>query len=149
MPAEFRKLGIAFQYPENWSLDEEDALAGRRSVTLVTPGGGFWCVGIHPRGTDPGKLAKAAVDAMEQEYKEVEIEEIQETFVGREMVGYDLNFYYLDLINTAQIRCFQTEQATYSVFYQAEDREFDRIQAVFRAITTSFLTSLKQVPSPS
>lgn len=143
MPAEFRKLGITFQYPENWSLDEEDALAGRRSVTVFSPGGGFWSVSVHPRSTDPQKLARAAVNAMQEEYKEVETEEIQETVAGRPAVGYDLNFYYLDLTNTAKVRCLQTDQATYSIFCQAEDREFDRIQVVFGAITKSLLDNLK------
>jgi len=143
MPAEFHKLGISFQYPENWTLDEEDALAGRRSVTIFSPGGGFWSVSIHPHRTEPGELAKAAVEAMQDEYKELEVEEIKETMAGRQTVGYDLNFYYLDLTNTAKVRCLQTDKATYSIFCQAEDREFDQLQMVFRAITKSFLDHLQ------
>ena len=34
MPEKYEKLGISFQYPDNWTLDEEDALAGRNSVTV-------------------------------------------------------------------------------------------------------------------
>jgi hypothetical protein len=144
MVAEFRNLGVAFQYPENWSLDEEDALAGGRSVTVFSPGGGFWSVSIHPPGIDLDELAKAAVCAIQEEYKEVEAEEIQQTLFGRKMNGYDLNFYYLDLTNTAKVRCLQTDDATYSIFYQAEDREFDQIQIVMLAITKSFLDNLPQ-----
>ncbi len=58
---------------------------------------------------------------------------------GRSLVGYDLNFFFLDLTNTARIRCVGTERATYTVFCQAEDREFERIEPVFRAMTTSLL----------
>ncbi len=144
MPAEFRKLGIAFQYPENWSLDEEDALAGRSSVTVYSPGGGFWSVSIHPAWTDPDELAKAAIRAMEEEYKEVETAPIQCVVAGRELVGYELNFYYLDLTNTAEVRCLQTDGAAYSIFYQAEDREFEVVQLVFQAITKSFLDNLPE-----
>jgi hypothetical protein len=143
MPAEFNKMGISFQYPDNWALDEEDALAGRRSVTVYSPGGAFWSISVHPRSADPLRMAKAAVDAMKEEYKELEAEETEETVAGREMVGYDLSFYYLDLTNTASVRCIQTDRATYAVFYQAEDREFEKIHAVFRAMTTSFLRNLK------
>jgi len=57
MPAKFDKMGISFQYPENWTLDEEDALQGRDSVTVYTPGGGFWSVAVHPSTTDPDQLA--------------------------------------------------------------------------------------------
>ena len=143
MPAELNKLGISFQYPENWALDEEDALAGRKSVTVCSPGGALWTISVHPRSADQLSLAKAAVEAMKGEYEELEVEETQEAISDREMVGYDLNFYYLDLTNTASVRCVRTDRATYAVFYQAEDREFEEVQAVFRAMTTSFLENLK------
>ena len=143
MPAEFNKLGILFQYPDNWALDEEDALAGQKSVTVYSPGGAFWSISVHPRSVDPATLAKAAVDAMKADYEELEIEETRETMAGREMIGYDLNFFYLDFTNTATIRCIRTDQATYTIWCQAEDREFERIRGVFHAITTSFLNGLK------
>jgi len=143
MPAEFNKLGITFQYPDNWELDEEDALSGRRSVTVVSPGGAFWSISVHPGSTDPVILAEAAVDAMKAEYRELEAEITRETVAGREMVGYDLSFYYLDLTNTASVRCIRTDRATYTLFCQAEDREFEKLHAVFRAMTASFLNNLK------
>ena len=143
MPARFDKLGISFQYPDNWTLDEEDALAGRQSVTVYSPGGAFWSVAVHPRSADPTRLAEAAVDAMRQEYEQLEAEEAREALTGREMIGYDLSFYYLDLTNTARIRCLRTEQTTFTIFCQAEDREFDQIQMVFQAMTTSLLNGLE------
>lgn len=143
MPAKFQKLGISFQYPDNWTLDEEDALAGRQSVTVYCPGGAFWSVAVHPRSADPAQLTKAVVEAMKQEYKEVEATEAREVLAGREMTGYDLNFFFLDLTNTARIRGLRADQATYTVFCQAEDREFDEIQIVFQAMTASLLSGLK------
>jgi hypothetical protein len=143
MPGEYNKMGIKFQYPESWTLDEDDAVAGRGSVTVYSPGGAFWSVSVHPHTADPHKLAKAAIKAMEEEYKEVEPEETQETIADREMIGYDLNFYYLDLISSAMVRCLRTNRATYAVFCQAEDREFDELRQVFLAMTTSLLQNLK------
>lgn len=144
MPLKFEKLGISFQYPDNWTLDEKDALVGRRSVTVYSPGGAFWSVAAHLRSADPAELAKAAVEAMKQEYEGLEAEETREALAGRKLIGYDLNFYYLDLTNTAQIRCLRTERTTYTVFCQAEDREFDRIELVFRAMTASLLSGLEE-----
>ncbi|MFH1922878.1 MAG: hypothetical protein ABIP48_23690 [Planctomycetota bacterium] len=143
MPAEFNKLGISFQYPENWALDENDALAGHRSVTVFSPGGAFWSISVHPRSADPVRLADVAVGVMKEEYKDLEVKEVRENVAGREMVGYDLNFYCLDLTNTASVRCLRCDRATYTVFCQAEDREFDKVRAVFHAMTTSFLSSLR------
>lgn len=144
MPAKFHRLGINFEYPDNWTLDEEDAMAGQRSITVCSPGGAFWSVTEHPRGTDPECLARAAVDAIKQEYKEVEVEAASDIVAGREMEGYDMHFFYLDLINSASVRCLRTRRTTYTVFYQAEDRDFERLHLVFQAITTSFINGLKE-----
>ena len=60
MPAHFDSLGISFQYPDNWTLDDSDALLGRKSVTVYSPGGAFWSVAIHSGTADPAKLAAAS-----------------------------------------------------------------------------------------
>jgi hypothetical protein len=143
MPLRFERLGISFQYPENWVLDDTDAVAGRDSVTVYSPGGAFWTVAVHPASADPAQLIKGVVAAMREEYEELEAEEAGEIVAGRELIGYDLNFYYLDFVNSAKIRSLQTRQTTYTFFCQGEDREFDRLQEVFRAITTSLLNGLK------
>lgn len=142
MPARFDSPGISFQYPDNWTLDEEDALAGSRAVTVYSPGGAFWSVSVHPGSVDPIELAKAALKAMKQEYRELDAEEAREVVAGRELVGFDLNFYYLDLTNTARIRCLKLDPDCYAFFCQAEDREFEEIQLVFHAMTVSLLGEL-------
>jgi len=146
MPAEFKKMGLTFQYPENWTLDEQDAVKGCRSVTVYSPGGGIWSVSAHPRSTNPARLAQSAVAAMKDEYEGLEAQETRETVAGYDLVGFDLSFFYLDLTNTATVRCTRTEQGTYSIFCEADDREFDRIHRVFDAMTASLLMNLKQPP---
>ena len=144
MPAKFDKLGLSFQYPENWTLDEEDALAGRKSATVYSPGGGFWSVALHPPTADAEKMAEAAVDAMRQEYDDLDAEKVeQQSFAGYELFGYDLSFYCLDLISTAEVRCVDSARGPLTIFRQAEDREFERIRPVFDAITFSLLDGLK------
>jgi len=142
MPATFDRPGLSFQYPENWSLDEADIAAGRESVTVYTPGAGFWSVSRHPIATEPGQLAESAVDAMREEYGDVETYPIAEPLAGREAVGFDVNFHCLDLTNTARVRCLRTGGATYAFFWQAEDREFASLEAVFAAIAHSLLQQL-------
>ena len=56
------------------------------------------------------------------------------------MSGYDLNFFFLDLTNTAQIRWAQCEEAVYAIFCQAEDHEYERVGRIFQAMTVSLLT---------
>jgi hypothetical protein len=141
MPAVFDKMGIRFLYPENWTLDEQEALEGNRAVTVYSPGGAFWSIALHPTSTDPGELAAAAAEILRAEYDDAESEKVSEEIGGVPMSGFDVNFFYLDLTNTALIRGFRTATDSCLVLCQAEDREFGRLAPVFCAITTSLLTN--------
>lgn len=127
-------------YPENWTLDEQEAIAGNRSVAVYSPGGAFWSVVVHDLTADPKELAAEALNAIKAEYEGSETEPASEQLAGHELRGYDVNFFYLDLTNTAQIRGFRTADATCLVLCQAEDRELTTAEPVFRAITTSLLS---------
>jgi hypothetical protein len=145
MPAVYKKLGISFSYPENWELDETDALEGGQAVTLNSPGGGaFWTVSVHSRTADPAKLAKAALKALKEEYDSLESQPVRENVAGWELVGYDFNFYCFDLTSTAAVRSVRTKRATYTIFYQGEDREFAEVEHVLQAMTISLLEGMKR-----
>ncbi len=140
MPLTYDKLGIHFQYPDNWSLDEIEARDSGNAITVYSPGGAFWSITIHPAEVAPQKLVDAALKTMQQEYDELDAERVAETVAGHDLVGWDMNFYCLDLTNTAQVRSFQTAEASYLVFCQADDREFNEVAGIFRAITFSLLS---------
>ena len=142
MPQTFSKFGITFLYPDNWTLDEQTGVEGD-SVTVNSPGGAFWSVSVHPASAEPENLAEAAAEAMREEYNDLEQESTYQVVDGHKMFGFDLAFSYLDLTSSALVRCFRTPGATYAIFYQAEDREFQRLEQVFEAITKSFLDSLE------
>ena len=142
MPATFDNLGIIFQYPDNWQLDEEEIRAGQSAVTVHSPGGAFWSVAMHPASADPARMAQAALDAMREEYEGMEAEPVSETIAGHDLIGFDLNFFYLDLVNTASIRSLRVDGTTYTLFFQSEDREYHEIGLVFDAMTLSLLRSI-------
>ncbi len=144
MPCQFSQFGVSFLYPDNWTLDKDDARAGKQSVTVFSPGGGFWSVSIYPRTADPVRLAKTVVRTMQSEYEDLESREAEETVAGHDLIGYDLNFFFMDYTNTASVRCIRTQAATYAIFCQAEDHEFDQIARVFLAMTTSLLNGMGQ-----
>lgn len=139
MPQLYQKLGIHFQYPDNWTLDEQEALEGNGAVSVYSPEGGFWSVAVHPSTADLPKLLSAAVSAMREVYEQLDSEAVEETIAGQELSGYDMNFYCLDLTNTATVRGLRTGQRTLVIFCQAEDREYERIEPIFRAMSTSLL----------
>jgi hypothetical protein len=142
MPVTFDNLGITFQYPDNWQLDDEEMRAGQSAVTVFSPGGAFWSVALHTGSADPARMAQAALDAMSKEYEDLEAEPVEETTAGHKVAGFDLNFFYLDLTNTAGIRSLRIGGTTYTIFFQAEDREFREVAMVFEAMTVSLLRGL-------
>ena len=139
MPAVFDKLGVRFEYPDSWEIDEEEARSSGDTITVYSPGGAFWSLNLQPPGLDTDELALTAVDAMREEFEQLDAERVTETIDGVELSGYNLNFYCLDLTNTARVRVVEREHATYLVLCQAEDREFKDISAVFDAITVSLM----------
>ena len=88
---------------------------------------------------DPQDLAVEALQTLKKEYAETEAEPASETIGGQEISGFDISFYYVDLVNTAVIRAFRTPSASCLVLYQAEDRDYREVEAVFQAITTSLV----------
>jgi hypothetical protein len=150
MPGVFNKFGIHFQYPENWTLETDEATPGRQMISLYSPGGAFWTVALTIAEDEPRELAKAALDILKREYDELDSESVEETVAGVDLVGFDVNFYCLDLTNTAWIRAgikgtnrsyeSRVSPMRYLILCQAEDREFDQISPVFRAMTISLLS---------
>ncbi|MDO4558493.1 MAG: hypothetical protein Q4C47_05975 [Planctomycetia bacterium] len=145
MSAEYRGMGVAFQFPENWELEQEPSMGRGRGVTVNAPSGGFWSLAVYPRGTDPKRLADAAVAVFRQEYREVETEAIDETIEGHSLTGYDVDFFCLDILIRATIRCFGNDDSVYVILSQGEDREHRTCGAVFEAITTSLLRRLRSL----
>jgi hypothetical protein len=137
MPAFFDHLGVRFQYPESWTLEAAEDAEGN-DVTVFSPGGAFWSLTIHENG-DPELLAERAVAAMREEYDELDCETVTDSIAGQELTAYDLNFYCLDLTNTAQIRAYRRGERSFLLIWQAEDREFDLFAPIFRAIATSLI----------
>ncbi len=77
---------------------------------------------------------------MRQEYDELDAEPLDELVGDQEIVGCEMNFYCLDLTNTAVARSFSTPDATYLLFCQADDRELAEVGPVFEAMTLSLFT---------
>ena len=57
-------------------------------------------------------------------------------------VGHDTFFFCLDLLITNRMRCVESGNHKLLITWQAENREFDTIEPVFRAITISLLSEL-------
>ena len=139
---QFEHENVRFQFPENWTVQEQTAELRQLAVTVESPNGSFWslqCLGpeVHPQ-----HAADQALEAIEAEYDPLESTAIQDEFSGLAMLGYEVDFYCLDLVIEAQIRSFVAEGETYLLLFQAENRDFSELQPVFSAITLSLVRSL-------
>lgn len=142
MTGKFDVAGTSFSYPENWTVTEEEGASPNRCVTLQSPESGFWMLQVYDESLTPEEVSAQVLRSVRQEYEDVEITEVHQSFEATETVGYDLEFYYLDFVIAARVRSFELPGHTCAVLCQAEDREFDRSWPVFQAITTSLLRNV-------
>lgn len=142
MTPRYENFGVAFQYPENWKIVDEQLDDWPRSVSVQSPGSGFWMLQVFPQSSQAESLATETLKTIQQDYQEVEAEAVSEELAGVETRGFDATFYCLDMIVTARIRTLQDGHQTLLLLWQAEDREFDQLEAVFRAISVSLVRSM-------
>jgi len=135
MPGVFEKFGIKFLYPENWQIAEESGDDWPQTVTVQSPEGAFLAIYVYEGGVNLRDLVREAVKAMQAEYEDIEAEEILQPEEAD--YGYNLDFYCLDLVVTAHIRGALLPGLAVVWQSQAETREFDQCELVFKAITTS------------
>lgn len=142
MPATFDQLGLRFEYPDNWSVDQGEDVDANQQVVVSSPHTAFWQLSKHPAGTDLEPLFDEVLAALRSEYQEIEVELEDEVVEGYSITGFTVNFFYLDLTNTCWLRGIVTESANYLLVCQAEDREFAQVELVFRAMLASVLRNL-------
>lgn len=140
MATTYDRLGVRFLYPENWTVSEEQAEEFPLSVTLQSPGSAFWTLHIYQRPINLPALVEESLDAMRELYEGLEHEEASEDFAGHPAQGCDMSFFCLDFVVTAKSRAVLSEERGYLFFYQAESRDFDEVEPVFRAMAISLLS---------
>lgn len=143
MTAVFDRHGLKFQYPENWELTEEVADDDEAiEIQLLAPGGAFWSLTVLSSDASPGSLIQEMLESLESQYEGVETEAASERVGEILLEGFDSYFYCLDLLVSNRIRTLEHDGLPLVIMTQAENREFDRQELVFSAITTSLLRSL-------
>jgi hypothetical protein len=136
MAARFDDGGIHFQYPENWQLEREENETGW-TVSLQSPGTAFMMVCLREDLPTPDQVAEAALDALREEYPELEADDCVDNLAGQPAIGHDIRFISLDLTNTCWTRSFYSAEGTVLVLCQANDLELEEHEPVLRAICKS------------
>lgn len=140
--------GIECTYPENWQLTEDRQDDRLASFTLQSPNTAFMSVYISVDGGRSQELIEEMTALISSEYEEVETTPLDEETLGltqrvNALQAVDLNFYYLDLLVTARLIAFEGSAHSILIQCQAEDREFDSVEMIYRAMMVSIIRQLK------
>lgn len=128
--------GVCFEYPEIWEITEQQ-VGDDTLLTVESEGTTFWTLRIIPDCPVPPQAVQSCVDGFEEEYDDVEVEQIDCTLAGIPAVARDLSFTYIELLNTAGLRSVRTVNATLLVYWQGTDMELDDFQPVLDRMTSS------------
>ncbi len=144
----YRGIGVACMYPENWELTEDIESEKVVGFTLQSPNTAFMSIYSYPWTVAPKEAIEQARSALEAEYDEVEFEPIETGLdLGKGVLddtrAGEMRFYYQEMLGAAKLIAFSTDQFTYLVQFQAEDREYEQLERVLDAMVASIVQSLK------
>lgn len=150
----YNNFGIFFVYPSNWFLEESDMGTADGWIQLANGDGAFWLLKKYPFGTNPDDIARSVLKTMQTEYQDMEVDRFHKTLFTKAVTGFEMTFFYLDLMNSAQILCFEQDGLTYAVFWQTGNQlivlpeEEVPMDKVLEAVTLSLLRGNSKQPLP-
>ncbi len=145
MTATYQKLGLQFLYPENWKLTDETNSDLPCSISLETPtGDALWSMHIFSIESDPDEILKETLTTLQETYLDLEVSPIDSAFEPFPGTGFEALFYCLDFLIRVRLQVVSTDDYQLLFWFQAEDREFDKQEPVFQAMTISVLSESEE-----
>ena len=141
MTQEYNGHGLQFSYPDGWELMEETD-EDQVAITVESPDTTFFTVHLLLDSPHLEHVLDTALDAFRDEYDEVDIYTADETIGEFRSMAFDIEFVCLEMINSAFLRAFETDNFTAMLLFQTADLEledsrpeFDRIRKSLRCDT--------------
>lgn len=88
---------------------------------------------------DPQEILDSVLQAYREDYKDIDIYPLPVGGGLLPAVGAELDFVYLDLVNSVVVHAFQTEDLSAAVIYQGTDQELEFLREKFDAVTESLV----------
>jgi hypothetical protein len=134
----FDEHGVRFEYPSGWEVEVTDG-GSEVTVAVQEPSGlAFVLVTTDESGPDPADVCETALDAMSEEYPDLDVVRVTETIGDHEVTGHDVEFFALDIANAASIRSFTTRHRTVLFFGQwtelGNQDLADIVRSMFRSL---------------
>ncbi len=98
MVATYEGLGLSLLYPENWVLEESLEDREAAGVSIESPDGVFFSINRYKDQSDANQILQQAIEAMRQEYPELEEDPLDDASNWSADASVELSFYYLDLL---------------------------------------------------
>lgn len=132
----FERDGLRFSCPAGWTLEEESNDAGYM-VLLQSPGSAFILITLDETMPELDHVLKETLDVLKADYPTLESESVVDTLGGQVTVGYDLDFFALDLPTICLARAFQTEQGSILILCQASEFDEEETRPIFKTFFQS------------
>lgn len=128
--------GVQFRFPSFWELSEEPA-GNELTITVFSPETSFWSLTLIRDKPRPEDVIKSAVAALREEYDELDDYVSQIKLCGRDSVACDLEFVCLEMLNSAFLRAFRTDDFSALIYYQGTDQELAETRPILESISLS------------
>jgi hypothetical protein len=129
--------GVTFEYPEKWELTEQ-VQDDECLITVSGPGTSFWSVGLFRDKPHAEIVLDTVVAAFRDDYPDLDVYPVEDEILDQPANGFDLEFFCLELVNTAFVRSFLARDFTVMILCQSEDSELAASKASFESIRDSF-----------
>jgi hypothetical protein len=140
--ATYEGHGVKCSYPSTWNVQEDDTSDESNGFLIESRDAAFFAVSIFPWSDAPREVLERAAKTLEGEYEECEIEWIDSDLSVRDSRAIEVRFFLLDMLVVAKLRAFSLAHQTFLLEQQAEDREYQKVEAVFDAMTETLIQSL-------
>lgn len=114
----YQQHGLRFAYPKDWVLEENNWGSPEGNLALSNEWGAFWTLQKNPAGTNPEEIIWEVVATMQSEYADIECNRFEQMIAGTSVIGFEMTFFYLDLMNLATVLCFEQGKQLFTVFWQ-------------------------------
>ena len=128
--------GIQFRFPDAWKLSEQ-AHGPEATITVESPDTSFWSLSLFFDGPPPEQVLETAVAALAQDYDEIDVYPAAARLCDRDSLARDAEFVCFELINSAFLRAFRTDDFTALVYYQGTDHELEETRPILERICDS------------
>ena len=139
---EFSEDGLSFSYPDDWQIEREASPNGWM-VSLQSPGTAFAMISMDRDMPTTEEVALAALEAMKEDYPNLEAESAVDMLAGEMAVGHDLQFFTLDLATSCWTRSFYAPGGTVLVLGQISDIDMETYEPALRVVFASMRAEME------